>query len=233
MKKNLLVVVGLVLSAFAILGLTLWLVVSTGGPEAIEWMLDAQKETRKFLEENGPWLFAAIVVLPAFLPVSPFLLIAGSWAKDRGVATACCYSIMAITINLAWTYFLARGRGKTFLETLLKKTKYDLPKPNKQDELSWVLIFRLVPGIPFCITNYALGIMRVPPRRYFLVSVPILALHTVAYTMIGAAVFGPPEEVMKGDWKYAVIGVSILISIGIFTKIFLGKRKTTSPVDEH
>ncbi|MFP6887312.1 MAG: VTT domain-containing protein [Opitutales bacterium] len=233
MKKNLLVVVGLVVAAFAILGLAYWLIIVIGGPDAEHWMEHAWGEVRKFLLANGIWLFAAIAILPGFvLPVSPLLLVAGSWAGEGGVVVACCYSIIAITINLTWTYFLARGPGQPIIESILNKTKYDIPKPSKRDELSWVLVFRLVPGIPFCITNYALGIMRVPPCLYFLVSVPILALHAVGYTLIGAAIFGPPEEVMNGDWKYAVIGVSILLAIAILARLFMGEKETFSSTDD-
>ncbi|MFP6892662.1 MAG: hypothetical protein VCA18_02855, partial [Opitutales bacterium] len=77
MKKNLLVVAGLVLSAFATIGLAYWLVVSIGGPEAEQWLFEHWKSFETFLLANGFWLFAAIAVLPALiLPVAPLLTLA-------------------------------------------------------------------------------------------------------------------------------------------------------------
>ena len=225
MKKNLLAVVGLVFAAFAVLGLAYWLIVLIGGPEAEQFLLDAWKSFEAFLLANGIWLFVAIAVLPAFiLPVAPLLTLAGIWGADRGAWVACGYAVLAVTVNLTWTYWLAAGLGRSFIERLLHRTKYEIPSPDKEDEFGWALILRLTPGVPFIFTNYALGLIRMPFWRYFLISTPVLAVTVGGYVLTFAGIFG-------GGWKYVWMGLSIIVLISVAGKMMVRKGRKTEVED--
>jgi hypothetical protein len=155
MKKNLLIVAGLVLCAFAILGLAYWLTVSIGGPEAEQWLFGHWKSFETFLLANGFWLFAAIAVLPALiLPVAPLLTLAGIWGGEKGAWLACTYASLAVIVNLSWTYWLAAGPGRGLIERLLSRTKYEIPVPDKENEFVWALDA----GSSFYLYELCLGI---------------------------------------------------------------------------
>ena len=219
MKKNLLAVVGLVLAAFAVLGLASWLIILIGGPQAEQLLLDAWKSFEAFLLANGIWLFAAIAVLPALvLPVAPLLTLAGVWGADRGAWVACGYAVLAVIVNLTWTYWLAVGPGRSFIQRLLRHTKYEIPSPDKENEFAWALILRLTPGVPFIFTNYALGLIRMPFWRYFLISTPVLAVTVGGYVLTFAGIFG-------GGWQYVWMGVSIIVVITVVGKMVVKKGR--------
>lgn len=225
MKKNLLVVAGLVLSAFVILGLAYWLVVSIGGPEAEQWLFEHWKSFETFLLANGFLLFAAIAVLPALiLPVAPLLTLAGIWGGEKGAWLACAYASLAVIVNLSWTYWLAAGPGRGLIERLLGRTKYKIPVPDKENEFVWTLILRLTPGVPFIFTNYALGLIRMPFWRYFIISAPVLSITAGGYVLTFAGIFG-------GDWQYVWMGASAVAVITLIGRLLVKKGKKTE--DKH
>lgn len=225
MKKNLLVVAGLVFSAFAILGLTYWLVLSIGGPEAEQWLFEHWKSFETFLLANGFWLFAAIAVLPALiLPVAPLLTLAGIWGGEKGAWLACAYASLAVTVNLTWTYWIAAGPGRGLIERLLRRTKYEIPEPDKENEFAWALILRLTPGVPFIFTNYALGLVRMPFWRYFIISAPVLSITAGGYVLTFAGIFG-------GHWQYVWIGASGIAVITLIGRLLVKKRQKTEGKD--
>tara|TARA_Y100000588_G_scaffold373169_1_gene446639 strand:- start:1416 stop:2102 length:687 start_codon:yes stop_codon:yes gene_type:complete len=224
-KKNLLVVAGLVLCAFASLGLAYWLVVSIGGPEAEQWLLGHWKSFETFLLANGFLLFAAIAVLPALiLPVAPLLTLAGIWGGEKGAWLSCAYASLAVIVNLSWTYWLAAGLGRGLIERLLHRTKYKIPAPDKENEFVWALILRLTPGVPFIFTNYALGLIRMPFWRYFIISAPVLSITAGGYVLTFAGIFG-------GDWQYVWMGASVIAVISLIGKLLVKKGKKTQDKD--
>ena len=225
MKKNLLVAIGLVLVAFAVLGIGYFAIVSIGGSEAEQWLFNGWELFRTFLLANGIWLFAAIAVLPAFvLPVAPLLTLAGIWGADRGAWTACGYAVLAVTVNLTWTYWLAAGLGRGFIQRLLRRTKYKISSPDKENEFAWALILRLTPGVPFIFTNYALGLIRMPFWRYFLISTSVLAVTVGGYVLTFAGIFG-------GGWEYVWMGLSIIMVITVAGKMVVTKGRKTEDKD--
>ena len=224
-KKNLLVVAGLVLCAFASLGLAYWLVVSIGGPEAEQWLLGHWKSFETFLLANGFLLFAAIAVLPALiLPVAPLLTLAGIWGGEKGAWLSCAYASLAVIVNLSWTYWIAAGLGRGLIERLLHRTKYKIPAPDKENEFVWALILRLTPGVPFIFTNYALGLIRMPFWRYFIISAPVLSITAGGYVLTFAGIFG-------GDWQYVWMGASVIAVISLIGKLLVKKGKKTQDKD--
>ena len=226
-KKGLLTVIGLVIAAFVFLGVAYWLIVRMGGPEAEQWMEDSWETFRQFLLAHEFWLFAAIAVLPAFvLPVAPLLTLAGYWGKDEGVWLACGYSALAVIVNLSWTYWLATGPGRRIVEFILSHTKYEIPEPDKENELSWALILRLTPGVPFIFTNYALGLIGMPFLRYFLVSAPVLAVTAGGYVLIFAGIFG-------GGWKYFGMGLSVIVVLAVVARMVSREKDSLDDEDEH
>ncbi len=215
--KKFLPVASLVACAFACLFLAYWLIIQVGGEEAERWMVGTWEGFRDFLLSNGLWLFVAIAVLPAFIcPVAPLLTLAGLWGKEEGVWLACGYSGLAVIANLSWTYWVAAGPGRKLIAWLLSRTKYEMPQPDKENEMAWALLLRFTPGVPFIFTNYALGLIRMPFWRYFLVSSPVLVVTAGGYVLAFAGIFG-------GGWKYLWMGVSVIVALAVVARMVAKK----------
>ena len=226
MKKKFLGVLAFVICTFALLGCSYYLLIFFGGPAAKESLLEAWTIFEQFLLDNGFWLFSSIAILPGFvLPVAPLLTLAGIWGSEKGAWLACLYASIAVTINLTWTYWITAGPGRSLIERLLSRSKYKIPKPDKENELVWAIILRLTPGVPFIFTNYALGLIRMPFTRYFLVSTPVLVFTAGGYVLTFAGIFG-------GDWRYVWLGVSVVVVITLLGRLLAKQEKHPRPYND-
>jgi uncharacterized membrane protein YdjX (TVP38/TMEM64 family) len=179
-----------------------------------------------FVSANGFWLFCAITVLPAFiLPVSPLLILAGKWGGVHGPWLACLYSVLALAVNLSWTYWFARKPGKSLVKWILSKTKYKLPEEQPENLPQWALILRLTPGVPFIFTNYILGLLEMPFRSYLLISLPILSITSCGYVLVFAGIFGGEKlEESAERWAYTIGGITLVIAMTLLGRLILGKK---------
>ena len=211
-------VLSFIIIIFSLLGLLYGSIILIGGDEYIEIIENYWQLFRNFLLLNGFWLFVSIAILPGFiLPCAPLLLLAGIWGTEFGVAQACLYSVLALTINLIWTYWFAYGLGRKIVNRLLKIFKYEIPELPSQNLNQWAIILRLTPGIPFIFTNYGLGLLKMPFVKYILISTPIISITDCGFVLASAGIFG-------GSWKYIWGGISILIIMILVGRI-LSKRK--------
>lgn len=112
----------------------------------------------------------ALVLLPGLpIPTSALLFAAGIAWRDRPLV-ACGLCLLAMALNLAWTYWLAASPARTFIHRILSRFKYEIPELLPQNQLKLVLLLKLTPGIPFFVQNYLCGILRVSFVLYMSVS---------------------------------------------------------------
>lgn len=153
-------------------------------------------------------LFFAIALLPGFaFPASPLLIAAGvAWG---GGFKACSLAILAMAINMSWSYFVATGIGKPLLLRLFGKRLQKWKAPQGSNLYLITAALRLTPGIPFFLQNYALGIMVIPFRPYILISLPLNAIYVIGFVVSGGAL-------LSGNLTQALasIGLILLISFG-------------------
>ncbi len=216
--KKLATVFGFVIILFLIIWFTYFLVQLIGGDEAIKKIQTSWKLFESFLLKNGFWLFVSIAILPGLiLPCAPLLILAGIWGNEAGVGIACLYSILALIINLIWTYWFAYGIGNRVINKILKKFGHEIPQLPNENLLQWSVIFRLTPGVPFIFSNYTLGLLKMPFVKYLLVSIPIISITDCGFILASAGIFG-------GNWKYIWGGISILVILVIFSNMISKKR---------
>lgn len=136
-----------------------------------------------------PWLlFAGLVILPALpIPTSALLLLAGTVWRDRP-AMACAICLLAIALNISWTYWLAAGLGRTAMEKLFRFMGLNMPELPKGNDLRLILLVRLTPGFPFFVQNYLLGFLRVPFRLYLPVSLSCSGIISLGVVLSAAGV---------------------------------------------
>jgi len=219
MGNKLLIVIGAVITVFTLIFGSYYLITHLGGEEAKLWVDNSWKEIRQILANNGPVLFLAIAVLPGFiLPVAPLLGLAGLWGGENGPWLSCIYCCLALSANLSWTYWLARGPARVLLKKLLENSRFSLPETPPKNMLEWALILRLTPGVPFIFTNYGLGLIGMKFPFYLSVSLPILAFTACGYVLAFAGIFG-------GEWKYLWTGASIIAVMILLGRFALKRRK--------
>lgn len=82
----------------------------------------------------------------------------------------------------------------------------------------FVAFVRLVPLFPFNLSNYALGLTRIPLAHYGLASLVCMAPGSVAYTWLGYA----GREALAGDAaavRYGLLGLGLLAAIAFLPRL--------------
>lgn len=151
----------------------------------VEELRRAWELVQDFLRERPLWLFLALVVLPGLpIPTSALLFLAGVVWREQPLQ-ACLIAILALTINLAWTYGLAAGFGRRTLDRIAAWCGFQIPELKDANQLRVVLALKLTPGIPMFVQNYLCGFLRVPFRLYLLVSLTSNGLIGTGFVLAG------------------------------------------------
>ena len=157
---------------------------------------------------KNPWaLFLALVVLPGLpVPTSALLFTAGVVWRHQPVM-AVSLSMLAISLNLAWTYWLAAGPARRLVEKMLAATAIQIPELPRGDHLKLILVMKLTPGIPFFFQNYLLGFLRAPFFLY-------LPIGVLCNGVIGTGVVLSGVGLADGRLMPAITGLC-LIAVGV------------------
>jgi len=94
----------------------------------------------------------------------------------------------------------------------------------------FVAFVRLVPLFLFNLSNYALGLTRIPLGHYVLASLVFMAPGTIAYTWLGYA----GREALAGDAtavRYGVLGLGLLAAIAFLPRLLRRLRGASAWVE--
>lgn len=163
------------------------------------------------IRDAGPWaFFAAMTILPAFgVPMMAFTIPAGEAFGERlGLGVVIGISLVAIAINLALGYWVARYAFRPLLSRLLTRYGYGVPRVTAENALNVTLLVRLTPGPPYALQACILGVAEAPFRMYMIVS--WLAVLPWA---LGAIILG--QGLFKGNFKIALLGLGVLIAAAV------------------
>jgi uncharacterized membrane protein YdjX (TVP38/TMEM64 family)/phosphatidylglycerophosphate synthase len=169
------------------------------------------------LRAAGPWaFFGAMAVLPA--PLAWFTVPAGeAFAPQLTLAGVVGAALVAVGVNIALHYFLARYALRPWLSAVVARWGYQVPSVTAGNALEVVLLVRLTPGPPLCLGCWVLGIAEAPFRLYLIVS----WLITVPW-ILGGVVLG--RGILGGDIKLAAAGLAVL-AMAIVTVRWLRQRR--------
>ena len=161
----------------------------------------------------GPF-FAAMAILPAFgFPVLAFSLTAGPvFGPQIGLGWVVAGVMVSLAINITLTYWLARYALRPLVEGIVRKLGYGLPQVRKDDHLGLALLVRIMPGPPFFVQSYLLGLAGVPFMTYLWVSWVVSSVYSVSLVVFG-------DSVMKGDAKVVFFAVSIFVAVAVAIKM--------------
>lgn len=172
----------------------------------------------------GPLVFfLAMALLPAVgAPQMAFTLTAGPvFAPQLGMGLVVLYAVIAMTCNMALSYWLASRVLRPVLEALLQRLGYKIPQVQKGDETGLIVLLRVTPGVPFPVQNYLLGLARASFGRYLLISVAIQAPLNAAVIIFG-------DALLHGKGKMAFIGISLIVALMVGTQLLrkhYGKKR--------
>jgi uncharacterized membrane protein YdjX (TVP38/TMEM64 family) len=153
--------------------------------------------------------FLAMALLPALgVPVLTFTLTAGPiFAPQMGTVPVVAAALAAVTINMILTYCLARWALRPWVAGLLARLGHHLPELDAADTTDLIVVLRVVPGVPFFVQNYLLGLADAPLARYLAISCVVIWGYTA-----GIIVFG--NALLEGRGALATGAAGVLIALG-------------------
>jgi uncharacterized membrane protein YdjX (TVP38/TMEM64 family) len=200
---------GLVLSLLLmgmLAGLLAWQMGVTPSVIKSAWMT-----VEGYLKTHPSTLFWALVILPGLpVPSTALLLTAGVVWRERPLM-ACLLCLLALLLNLSWTYWLAAGPGRKVVERILAATPIKVPELPKGDQLKLILVLKLTPGIPLFLQNYLLGFLRAPFHLF-------LGISLLANGLIGTGVVLSGAGLSDGRIVPAISGIFLIVAGTVFTR---------------
>jgi multisubunit Na+/H+ antiporter MnhE subunit/uncharacterized membrane protein YdjX (TVP38/TMEM64 family) len=153
---------------------------------------------------DAPTFFAALALLPLVgVPTTPLFVVAGA-AFD--LTTALTGSAVAIALNVALSYWLARNILRRPLIGWLRRWDYQLPHFTPGKALSFLILMRLAPGLPAFLKNYATALFDVPFGIYLAISWLITFSYAVSMIVLG-------DSLYHGDLREGAGGLLLLLGV--------------------
>lgn len=148
--------------------------------------------------------FAGLAVLPLIgVPTTPLFIIAGA---TFGLTTALAGTAIAIAINQALSYWLARHVLKQVLIGLLQRWGYELPAFTPGKALSFLILMRLAPGLPAFLKNYTTALFDIPFGIYLAVSWMITFAYALSFIVLG-------DSLYNGDLREGAVALLMLLAV--------------------
>lgn len=131
------------------------------------------EEVRQYLSEMGIWapvIFIAFYTIGTiFLPSTPFMALAGIFF---GFKYGLLYTIIGGLVSSLLVFAISRTLGKNWAESILEhRYMSKLDNYNRKLESGAIfdlIIFRLIPIMPFNVLNILMGVSRIKPRDYLI-----------------------------------------------------------------
>jgi uncharacterized membrane protein YdjX (TVP38/TMEM64 family) len=142
------------------------------------------------LRTAGPGVFfTGMALLPLVgFPLAPFTFAAGPvFAPQLGVAPVIACALGAVTVNVALGYWISARALRPLMQRLMQALGRTLPQVTASSGWQLTLFVRVIPGTPFFVQSYLLGIARVPFLTYLTISVAVMAAFIVGTILAGDA----------------------------------------------
>jgi uncharacterized membrane protein YdjX (TVP38/TMEM64 family) len=176
---------------------------------ALFWLVWNGEAVRAFKQEAGPFtFFAAMAVLPALgFPLTPFFVMAGA---TFGARIGLVGSVIALSLNLAICFWIARSGLRRILLALFARFNYEIPDFEREARgtLRFVALVKMAPGVPGFAKNYILGLVGVPFWTFFLCSLLFTGAYAAALTLLG-------ESLGEHDLTRTLVSAVVLLVLAI------------------
>jgi uncharacterized membrane protein YdjX (TVP38/TMEM64 family) len=128
-------------------------------------------------------------------------------------------NLLGGTLGAALAFLVARYIARDWAQAKAGPRLQGIMRSVDEEDWRFVAFVRLVPVIPYNITNYLLGVTRIPFPRYVLATLVFMAPSTVAYTWIGHA----GRQAIAGDTeniKYALIALALIAVVLLLPRFY-------------
>lgn len=175
----------------------------------------SQEALQQWLAAAGWWAPAAFIAIYAagtvfFLPGSVLTLAAGALF---GVLPGALYSLAGATLGALLAFLAARHLAGDWVAQKAGGWLKQLIDGVEAEGWRFVAFVRLVPLFPFNVVNYALGLTRIRPLAYALVSAICMFPGALAYAWLGQA----GRSALSGDANAIRTGLLALAAIAVLT----------------
>jgi uncharacterized membrane protein YdjX (TVP38/TMEM64 family) len=176
-----------------------------------------------WLQDAGvfaPLLFIGLYALATvlFLPGTIMTLAGGALF---GPLWGFLYNLSGATIGATLAFMISRHVGGDWITRRGGGRIHDLVRGVEAEGWRFVVFVRLVPLFPFNLSNYALGLTRIPLSHYVLASLFAMAPAGFIYTWFG---YAGREVLSEGE----NIARTILLAIGLLAVLILLPRLVRS-----
>ncbi len=161
---------------------------------------------------SAPFLFIILYVVLATL-LFPSTLLSLTGGVLFGPAWGTLYILISVLFSAALAFLLARYLLETWVEG---KLNGDLRKlKSRADKEGWrfVLLLRIVPGLPFTLLNYALGVTGIRLFHFLAVTLVCLLPRVIFFAYAGDA----GKRALAGQ----DINIQTFIIIGLFATLIV------------
>lgn len=201
-SRLLLAALGIVLLAAIIVWTDAWSGVAEHGAQVLELVR----------RSGAPVFFAAMALLPLVgFPLSVFVFSAGPlFAPTMGLPLVMAASLGAVLVNVSLAYWAAAWMLRPTMERFVRWLGYDWPKMERVKTWEFALVMRLLPGMPFFVQSYVLGMTGVKFRVYLGVSMLVSAGQVVAGVLVGDGLLRrDPGQLAIAGGVFALLGLGM------------------------
>jgi uncharacterized membrane protein YdjX (TVP38/TMEM64 family) len=190
----------------------------------MEFLRHLAEPILEMIASAPPALFVlSLILLPlAGIPASPLWIALGiRFGAGWGIPVA----MAALLANFTLGYLIAAHLGHGRIRAWLERKGRSLPRLARGEELRWIALVRVTPGLPLFVQNYLLGLAKVNFPSYLLVSLPIQSVYAALFVTLGTS--------LKGSrlW-YGVLAVAGLIAAGLVVSLIRSRLRRGTPGGE-
>jgi uncharacterized membrane protein YdjX (TVP38/TMEM64 family) len=181
--------------------------------------IEARTHAEAWLKHIHPLAFFALMAIVPIVPVpmSIFYLSCGIFPPVIGLTGL----LIAIPVNFAITYWLAKTLLRPVAEKLLARANLKIPQPSSRKNGILFSIFIRICGTPYTLQNYIIPLAGVSFRDYMLFGLPFQYIPAIAMMFLG-------NSLLHGEGRKAVIAIVVLVAVAIATKLgkdYFDKRR--------
>jgi uncharacterized membrane protein YdjX (TVP38/TMEM64 family)/rhodanese-related sulfurtransferase len=160
------------------------------------------------------YLALYVLAVVAFVPGSIFGLAGGALF---GPLLGSVLNLSGATLGATLAFLVARYLAADWVARRASGRLKQLIEGVEEEGWRFVAFVRLVPLFPFNLSNYALGLTRIPLHHYVLASIVFMAPGTIAYTWLGyagrTALSGEADAI-----RYGLLALALLAAIAVLPR---------------
>jgi uncharacterized membrane protein YdjX (TVP38/TMEM64 family) len=171
---------------------------------------------RHYLEGYVPpsVFIVLMAILPvAGVPISLFLVLVG---MKFGIAGGILLTAALMSFHMATTYYLVHTLLRDRIARLLRRFRVSTPTLLKNYTTWQVVIFMLVPGLPYVVKNNLLALAGLRFLRYMTINLSTQYLHSIPLIVLGGAAI---------QRNVAILAVALLLlMLGFLVQQYFKRR---------